>query len=170
MRDREVNGKQMEVVVPLYSRLMAKGAGPQNIQGIFGTTNWNWHLDDEGSQVFVKAFEEEHEFPPSQAAHTAYVQTLLYANAVETAGTFYPPEVIKALEGSEFSGIGPGKGLYRACDHQAFHDILVVRGKAPDQMDNEYDLLELVERVPRDQIGYECDLMGGELGPYVPEA
>src|SRR5690606_14560182 len=56
MRDREVNGRQMEVVVPLYSRLMAKGAGAENIQGIFGTTDWNWHLDDEGSQAFNKAF------------------------------------------------------------------------------------------------------------------
>jgi branched-chain amino acid transport system substrate-binding protein len=168
MRDRQVNGKQMEVVVPLYSRLMAKGAGAENIDGILGTTNWSWHLDDAGSQAFTKAFEAEHGFPPSQAAHTAYVQTLLYANAVETAGTFYPPEVIKTLEDFQFSGMGPGKQLYRACDHQAFHDILVVRGKGPDKQTSEYDLLEIVAHVPRDQIEYPCDHFPGELGPYIP--
>ena len=169
MRDREVNGKQMQIVVPLYSRLMAKGAGPENVQGILGTTNWNWRLDDEGSKAFVKAFEDEYGAPPSQAAQTAYVQTILYGNAVERAGT-YPPEVIKSFEDFEVSGIGPGKVLYRGCDHQAFHEILVVRGRGPDQMESEFDLLEIVEQVPRKRIGYECDHFPGELGPYVPEA
>jgi branched-chain amino acid transport system substrate-binding protein len=170
MRDRQVNGKQMEIVVPLYSRLMAKGAGPENVQGILGTTNWNWRLDDPGSTAFVKAFEAEYKAPPSQAAQTAYVQTLLYGNAVERAGTFYPPDVIKALEGFEVEGIGPGKVVYRGCDHQAFHEILVVRGKGPKEMENEYDLLEIVERVPRENVGYACDHFPGELGPYVPQA
>jgi branched-chain amino acid transport system substrate-binding protein len=33
LRDKQVNGKQFEVIVPLYSELMAKGAG-KNIQGV----------------------------------------------------------------------------------------------------------------------------------------
>jgi branched-chain amino acid transport system substrate-binding protein len=41
-----VNGKKFEIVVPLYSRLMAKGAG-ENVKGIFGSTNWHWSLQDE---------------------------------------------------------------------------------------------------------------------------
>jgi branched-chain amino acid transport system substrate-binding protein len=170
MRDREVDGKQMEVVVPLFSRLMAKGAGPDNIEGILGTSEWNWHLDDEASKIFTKAFTDEYGVPPGQAGHTAYCQTLLYSNAVETAGTFYPPAVIEALEGFEYSGMGCGQELYRACDHQVFKDILVVRGKGPSQMQNEYDLLEIVERVPRDTIGYPCDHFPGELGSYEPSA
>src|SRR5262249_30126903 len=113
IRDRKVNGKKTEIVVPLYSRLMAKGAGTENIQGILGTSEWSWHLQDPGSKIFTKAFEAEYKEPPSQAAHVSYVQTLLYANAVERAGTFYPPEVIKALEGFEFEGTGKEKVLYR---------------------------------------------------------
>src|SRR3546814_17984384 len=71
----------------------------------------------------------EYGSPPSQAAHTCYVQTLLYANACEMAGTFYPPEVIKTLEGFKFDGMGNGPTEYRAEDHQCFKDVLVVRGK-----------------------------------------
>ena len=127
LRDKMVNGKQFEIIVPLFSRLMAQGAGA-NIKGILGTTNWNWSLTDAGSQAFVKSFGQEYGFPPSQAAHTCYVQTLLYANACESSGTFYPPEVIKTLEGFEFDGMGNGKTLYRAEDHQCFKDVLVVRG------------------------------------------
>jgi ABC-type branched-subunit amino acid transport system substrate-binding protein len=112
LRDKQANGKNFEIVVPLYSRLMAQGAGA-NIKGILGTTNWNWSLSDEGSQAFVKSFGQEYGFPPSQAARTCYVQTLLYANACETAGTFYPPEVIKTLGGFEFDGMGNGPTEYR---------------------------------------------------------
>ncbi len=174
MRDMQKNGKQIEVVVPLYSELMAQGAG-DNIEGVLGTANFNEKLDDPGSQVFIKAFMEEHGRPPSQAAHTAYVQTLLYANAVEQSGTFYPPEVIKALEGLEVDGIGPGTALYRAEDHQCFHDILVVEGKAPSARQDEYDLLEIVKHVPREEVTYPEDLpaFGGpeaDLGPYEPTA
>ena len=168
MRDMKKNGKQIEIVVPLYSRLMAQGAGAANIDGVYGSTNWNWTLQDEGSQAFVKAFEAEYGFPPSQAAQTCYVQTLLYANACERAGTFYPPEVIKALEDFEFTGAGPGKGLYRGADHQCFKDILVVQGKGPDTKQGEYDLLDIVQQVPGEDLIYPADHFPGELGPYEP--
>ena len=168
MRDMEKNGKKMEIVVPLMSRLMAQGAGSANIEGVFGTANWNWTLQDAGSQAFVKAFEKKYGFPPSMAAQTCYVQTLIYANACERAGTFYPPDVIKALEGFEFSGIGPGKVLYRASDHQAFHDVLVVQGKGPKEMSGKYDMLRVVKQVPRAQVTYPEGTLPGKLGPYTP--
>jgi branched-chain amino acid transport system substrate-binding protein len=168
MRDKQVNGKHMQIVVPLYSRLMAKGAGAKNIEGILGTVNWNEKLTDAGSKVFVKAFQDVYKEPPSQAAQTAYLQTILYANAVERAGTFYPPEVIKALEGFEYEGFGPGKSTYRASDHQVFKDIYVVRGKAPSKMANQFDLLEIVEQIPRKEVEYDSKLLGGDLGPYIP--
>ncbi len=168
MRELQKNGKTMEVVVPLFSRLMAQGAGSSKIQGVLGTTNWNWSLQDAGSQAFVKSFEAEYGFPPSMAAHTCYCQTLLYANACEMAGTFYPPEVIKQLEGFEFDGMGNGKTLYRAEDHQCFKDILVVKGKSPAEKTGEFDLLELVDTTPRETVTYDHKIFGGELGSYEP--
>lgn len=163
LRDKQVNGKQFEIIVPLFSRLMAQGAG-DNIKGILGSTNWNWALQDAGSQAFVKSFGQEYGFPPSQAAHTCYVQTLLYANACEMSGSFYPPEVIKALEGFEFDGMGNGKTLYRAEDHQCFKDVLVVRGN--QNPSSQFDLLEIVKEVPVEQVTYDAAIFGGELGPY----
>ncbi|MBA1147077.1 ABC transporter substrate-binding protein [Ectothiorhodospiraceae bacterium WFHF3C12] len=168
VRDMQKNGKDVQVVVPLYSRLMAQGAGAANIDGVFGSTNWNWTLQDPGSQAFVKSFEDEYGFPPSQAAQTCYVQTLLYANACERAGTFYPPEVIKALEDFKFTGAGPGEAIYRGADHQCFKDILVVQGKGPDEKQGEYDLLKIHQQVKRDDVMYPVDTFPGELGPYKP--
>ncbi|HBS49264.1 MAG TPA: branched-chain amino acid ABC transporter substrate-binding protein [Rhodobacteraceae bacterium] len=164
LREKQVNGKNFEIVVPLYSRLMAKGAGA-NVKGIFGSTNWHWSLQDDASKAFVKSFGTKYGFPPSQAAHTCYVQTLLYADAVERAGSFQPCAVVEALEGFEFDGLGNGKTFYRAEDHQCFKDVLVVKGK--ENPTSEFDLLEIVEVTPAAQVTYPPDhpqFAGGALG------
>jgi branched-chain amino acid transport system substrate-binding protein len=163
MRDKQVNGKRFEIVVPLYSRLMVQGAGDA-AKGILGTANWHWTLKDEATKAFAQSFGNEYGAPPSQAAHTCYVQTLLYANAVERCGTFYPPEVIKALEGFKFDGMGNGPTEYRAGDHQCFKDVLVMRGVQKPA--NKFSLLEVVKVVPRTQVEYPATMGGGELGPY----
>jgi len=184
LREAQANGQDFQIVVPLFSRLMARGAG-DNIKGIFGSTNWHWSLSDEGSKAFVQSFGNKYGFPPSQAAHTCYCQTLLYADAVERAGTFNPCGVVEALEtgdglpgidhpentGFVFDGLGNGPTLYRAGDHQAFKDVLVVKGKENPQ--SEFDLLEIVEVTPVDQVWYGTDhpqFAGGELGECNPGA
>ena len=164
LRDKQVDGNDFVIVVPLYSRLMAQGAGDA-VKGIYGSTNWHWSLPDAGTQAFVKSFGQEYGFPPSQAAHTCYVQALLYADACERAGTFEPCQVVAALEGFEFDGMGNGPTEYRADDHQCFKDVLVVRGK--ENPSSQFDLLEVVEVTPRAQVEYPADhpmFAGGDLG------
>ncbi|WP_116084322.1 substrate-binding protein [Tropicimonas sp. IMCC34011] len=163
-------GKQFEIVVPLYSELMARGAG-ENIRGIPGSQNWDWKLENQlgeryrGTNVFTQSFGEKYGFPPSQAAHTCYVQTLLYADAVQRAGSFNPCAVVEALEDFEFDGLGNGPTLYRGADHQCLKDVVVTRGK--ENPDNEFDLVEIVEATPVEQVTYPPDhpmFAGGALG------
>ena len=163
LRDKQVNGKDFAIVVPLYSRLMAQGAG-ENVKGILGSTNWHWSLQDEGSKAFVRSFGQKYGFPPSQAAQTTYSQALLYADACERAGTFRPSEVGPVLEGFKFDGLGNGPTEYRAADHQCFKDVLVVKGK--ENPASKFDVLEVVEITPRAQVEYPAEMLGGELGPY----
>ena len=168
LRDKMVNGKQFEIVVPLYSELMAEGAG-EAIKGVYGSMNWNWQLDNPGTKAFVKSFGEKYGRPPSNSAQTCYVQTLLYADAVQRAGSFNPCAVVEALEGFEFDGMGNGPTLYRAADHQCFKDVLVMKGK--ENPTNQYDILEIVELTPRAQVEYAPDhpmFAGGELGKCNP--
>ncbi|ESS05595.1 MAG: hypothetical protein A07HB70_02071, partial [uncultured archaeon A07HB70] len=70
--------------------------------------------------------------------------------------TFYPPEVIRALEDHTYSGFGLGDETMRACDHQAQHDVLVVRG-LPEDEQTDSRLLNVVGQTARDDIGYACD-------------
>ncbi|NVO28562.1 ABC transporter substrate-binding protein [Donghicola sp. C2-DW-16] len=176
LREKQVNGKNFEIVVPLYSELMAKGAG-SNIKGIVGSQNWDWKLENQmgaayaGTNAFVKSFGEKFGFPPSQAAQTCYAQTILYADAVARAGSFNPCAVVEALEGFEFDGLGNGKTLYRKDDHQCFKDVLVVRGA--ENPANEYELVEIVEVTPTEQVTYAPDhpmFAGGALGTCNPGA
>ncbi len=161
LRDAQANGKNFEVIVPLYSELMAAGAG-DNIRGVYGSMNWNWQLPDEGTQAFVRSFGEKYGFPPSGSAHTCYVQTLLYADAVTRAGSFNPCAVAEALEDFEFDGMGNGPTLYRGADHQCFKDVLVMKGS--DNPTTEYDTLEIVEQTPVEQVMYEPNhpMFGGD--------
>jgi ABC-type branched-subunit amino acid transport system substrate-binding protein len=163
LRDKQVNGKDFAIVVPLYSRLMAQGAG-ENVKGIYGSTNWHWSLQDEGSKAFVQSFGQKYGFPPSQAAHTCYCQALLYADAAQRAGTFRPSGVGAALEDFDFDGLGNGPTTYRSTDHQCFKDVLVVKGK--ENPSSKFDVLEVVEVTPRAQVEYPAEMLGGELGPY----
>ena len=166
LRDKQVNGKNFEIVVPLFSELMAQGAGDA-VKGIYGTSNWDWKLEDDATKAFTKSFGAEYGTPPSQAAHTCYVQALLYADACERAGTFFAPAVIKALEGFEFDGMGNGKTLYRAEDHQCMKSCLVVQGKEDPK--DKFDLMQVVKVVPREETTYDAAIFGGELGPSDPK-
>ncbi|WP_277554251.1 substrate-binding protein [Halobaculum limi] len=162
--------QDMEIVVPLYNRLMAEAASG-SIDGIFGTADWNWQLEDDASQSFVEAYRAEHNRAPSYGARIAYTQTLQYAAAVERAETFYPPEVIRALEDYEFSGAGLGDETMRGCDHQAQRDVLVMQG-ASEEEQTEDKLLNIVSQTSRDDIGYACDAGPAaecELGEYGDE-
>jgi ABC-type branched-subunit amino acid transport system substrate-binding protein len=162
--------EDMEIVVPLYNRLMAQAAS-DSIEGIFGTADWSWQLEDDVSQTFTQAFQDEYDKVPSYAARLAYSAGLMYSAAAERAGTFYPPEVIRALEDWEYSGTGLGDSLMRACDHQSMRGILVVRG-LPESEQTDQKLLEIVDQVPREDVEYGCSegpAADCELGPYGDE-
>ncbi len=162
----------MEIVVPLYNEPMADGAGDA-IEGIYGTADWSAQLDDQYSVAFVEAFEDEYDRTPSYAARLAYSAAMLYAAAVERAGTFYPPEVIRELEDYEYDNTGMGDSIMRECDHQAMRDILVVQGYGLEQQEETGEFWEVVERSRYpEEVGYDCDegpAAECELGEYGDE-
>ncbi|MGD1925673.1 MAG: substrate-binding protein [Paracoccaceae bacterium] len=161
LRDKQGNGKDFGIVVPLYSRLMAQGAG-ENVKGIYGSTNWHWSLQDDGSKAFVQSFGQKYGFPPSQAAHTTYCQAILYADACQRAGTFQPSAVGAALADFDFDGLGNGPTTYRGADNQCFKDVLVVKGK--ENPSSKFDVLEVVEVTPRAKVEYPTDMLGCNKG------
>ncbi len=162
--------KKMRMIVPNISSFQAQETGAQVMQGVFGTMDWWWELEDQFplSKNFVTAFRAKNGRPPMWGAHVGYMQTYLWAVAVERAGTFYPPTVIKTLEASKAKPFDStlGKVWYRAEDHQLIRPVPVVMAKAPKAMKNKYDNVGVVALVPGEAAINPPKLLGCKLGSY----
>jgi hypothetical protein len=62
--------------------------------------------------------------------------------------------------------MGNGPTLYRAEDHQCIKNVLVVQGN--ENPSSEYDVLNVVQEIPRDTVAYDPAIFGGDLGPAEP--
>ena len=161
---------KMHLVVPNLSAFQAKELGANIMGGAYGTLDFWWTLEDRFplAKAFVEAFHTKNNYYPRWDAHIGYMQTYIWALAVERAGGFYPPDVIKTLEGSKSDPWNStlGKVWYRADDHQMIRPVPVVLGKKPEQMKGPEDFYELVELVPGEQAINPPSMFGCHLGAY----
>jgi hypothetical protein len=94
------------------------------------------------------------------------MQFAIWARMVEEAGTFYPPDVIKAYEKGETFPSTVGDVHFRAADHQLVRPVVIVRGKAPGDMKNKEDYWDVTEIVPGEGLMQKPDAFGCQLGDY----
>lgn len=105
--------------------------GYQNLQGTYGGANFYWELaeKDPVAKRFVDAFQKKYGVPPSGYAGYAYSGMQLIRLGAEKAKSIEPAKWSKALEGIQYDNY-KGKERIRACDHQAFQPIFVVKGRS----------------------------------------
>lgn len=159
---------KMKLVVPNISPYQAEELGADIMQGVYGTMEFWWTMADKNdyAKIFVDTFEKKYGKKPRWTAHIAYLQTFLWADAVERAGTFYPPAVIKEFEKQKHIMTTLGEVWYRACDHQLVRPVPVVVGKKPGDMKGPEDFYEIVGITPGEKVVPPCDQVGCKLGPY----
>lgn len=163
----EIVPAEMDIVMPVLSRQVARAAGA-DMTGVLGTISWDYRVETPLSSTFTEAFEtadiDGQVRVPSDQARLAYAQTLQYAAAVERAGTFEPPAVIRELEGTTYRA-GLGEATLRACDHQATGPVPVVAGASQGP-----EVLDIVQ-ISTD-VAYSCEEYPAsectDLGPYEP--
>ncbi|HEY2528022.1 MAG TPA: substrate-binding protein [Xanthobacteraceae bacterium] len=145
---------KMKYVVPNISQFQAKDLGASIMGGTYGTQAWWWSEEDTYplAKFFVEDFQKKNNYQPDWGASEVYIQMLVWADAVERAGTFYPIEVIKALESGQKVNSIYGEVYYRADDHQLVRPVPVMVGKKPDEMKNANDFFRIVELVPGEQV------------------
>jgi ABC-type branched-subunit amino acid transport system substrate-binding protein len=141
--------QKMKYVVPNISQFQAKELGAKIMGGTYGTQAWWWKEEDTFplAKIFVTEFEKKYGYKPRWGASEAYVQMMVWADAVTRAGTFYPIEVIKSLEAGHKVDTIYGKVWYRAGDHQLVRPVPVVQGKTPAEMKGKEDYYKIVEIV-----------------------
>jgi branched-chain amino acid transport system substrate-binding protein len=159
---------KMTMVVPYNTPFLAKQLGADIMQGIYATTEFWWTLGEKNplAKMFVDTFEAKFKYKPRWSAHIAFLQTVLWADAVERAGTFYPPEVIKSYEKEQKRDTTIGTVWFRAADHQLVRPVFIQRGKKPSEMRNPDDFYEIVETVDGAGIMQPPDAFGCKLGDY----
>ncbi|HTV29056.1 MAG TPA: substrate-binding protein [Xanthobacteraceae bacterium] len=145
---------KMKYVVPNISQFQAKELGAAIMGGTYGTQAWWWTEEDTYplAKLFVEDFEKKNNYKPRWGASEVYIQTLVWADAVERAGTFYPIEVIKALEAGHKVNSIYGEVYYRGDDHQMVRPVPVMVGKKPSEMKGPEDFFQVLELVPGEQV------------------
>ena len=158
--------KKMKYVIPLFSGFAGKDLGPDVLEGLYGTEPWWWGEQDQYplAKYFVADFEKKFNYKPRFPAANVYNSMILWADAVERAGTFYPPEVIKALESEQKVDTVAGKVWFRAADHQGVSPVPVLQGKSKSEMNGSEDFFKTVEVVPGEQLMQPID----ETGCHMP--
>jgi branched-chain amino acid transport system substrate-binding protein len=159
---------KMKLVIPYQVPFLSKEVGPQIMAGVYAATDFWWALEDKYplAKMFVTAFNQKYGYKPEWGANNAYMQLALWADAVERAGTFYPPAVIKSYEAGNHNQSTVGEVYFRPEDHQLVRPVIIVRGKQPDQMKSPDDYWEVVEIVPGAGLMQAPDAFGCKLGAY----
>jgi branched-chain amino acid transport system substrate-binding protein len=160
---------KMTLVVAYNTPFLARDVTPDLMQGVYAATDFWWTLEDKYplAKQFVAAFEEKYHYKPDWSANSAYMQLALWADAVTRAGSFYPPDVIKAYEAGKPTQSTVGEVEFRPEDHQLIRPVIIQRGKKKSEMKNPDDYYEIVEIVPGGPLMQKPDAFGCHLGDAV---
>jgi ABC-type branched-subunit amino acid transport system substrate-binding protein len=156
------------LVVPYNTPFLAKQVGAEIMKGVYAATDFWWTLQDRFplAKQFVDAFSAKYGYKPEWGANAAYLQIAMWADAVERAGTFYPPEVIKAYEAGQKLQTTVGEVYFRAADHQLVRPVIIQRGKAPADMKSDDDFYDVLDVLPGAPLMQAPDAFGCKLGGY----
>ena len=160
--------QKMKLVVPYQIPFLAPEVGGGLLEGVYAATDFWWTLQDQYplAKMFVEAFEKKYGYKPEWGAENAYVSFAHWARMVEEAGSFYPPDVIKAFEKGETIPSLLGDVHYRPEDHQCVRPVVIVKGKLAKDMKNKEDFWEVIEVVPGEKVIQPANAFGCKLGSY----
>jgi len=146
--------KDMHIVVPILELSMCEGAGPEVMEGIVGTSDFNWKApfahEYENGKLFVRRFVDRYGRYPCWGASKAYTVLWEYKNAVERAGSFNVSDVIRTLEGHKFTLL-KDEEQWRVFDHQNIQTIFLVKCKKKESVladRYQLDFFQIIDQLP----------------------
>jgi branched-chain amino acid transport system substrate-binding protein len=159
---------KMKLVVPYQIPFLAPEAGGGLLAGVYAATDFWWTLEDKYplAKMFVESFEKKFGYKPEWGANNAYMSFALWAEAVENAGSFYPPDVIKSYEAGRKIQSTVGEVYFRKEDHQLVRPVIIVQGKKPSEMKNKEDFWNVLDVDAGLPLMQKPDAFGCNLGDY----
>ena len=162
-------GDKMALAIPIATPFLAQEVGADLMKGAYGG---HGVLVDAGRDLpscdgmLNEAFRKKYNYNPEYGAHSAYLQVAMWADAVERAGSFYPPDVIKAYEVGAKLQSPVGEVYFRGADHQLVRPVIIIKGKKPSAMRSSDDYYEVVKVVDAAPVMQKPDAFGCQLGSY----
>jgi len=155
------------LAVPYNTPFLARDVGADLMAGVYAATDFWWTLEDRFpiAKQFVAAFEKKYNYKPEWGANAGYLQLAMWADAVERAKSFYPPDIIKAYEAGQEIQSTVGAVHFRGADHQLVRPVIIERGKKKADMKSADDFYEVLEVVPGEGLMQAPDAFGCNLGP-----
>jgi branched-chain amino acid transport system substrate-binding protein len=123
---------------------------PAALEGTLFTTAWYWNMD-RPAREWADRFLARTQVRPTYIEAGDYSAAWQYLEAIRRAGTDDADRVVRALEGYRFSDFFIRNGEIRAQDHLCVHDAYLARVKAPAQIKEPWDYVEIVSRIPARQ-------------------
>src|SRR6476469_1738852 len=159
---------KMKLAVPYQIPFLAPEVGGGLLAGVYAATDFWWTREDKYplAKLFVDAFEKKFGYHPEWGANNAYMSFAFWADAVENAGTFYPPDVIKSFEAGRKLESTVGEVYFRKEDHQLVRPVVIVQGKKQSEMKNKEDFWNVIEIMPGAPLMQKPDAFGCNLGDY----
>jgi branched-chain amino acid transport system substrate-binding protein len=159
---------KMKLVVPYQIPFLAPEVGGNLLAGVYAATGFWWTVQDRFplAKRFVDAFEKRWGYKPEWGANNAYMSIAMWADAVENAGTFYPPDVIKSFEAGRKLQSTVGEVYFRKEDHQCVRPVIVVQGKKSSEMKGKEDFWNVIDVVEGSPLMQKPDAFGCKLGDY----
>jgi branched-chain amino acid transport system substrate-binding protein len=159
---------KMKLAIPYQIPFLAPETGGNLTAGVYAATDFWWTLEDKYplAKMFVEAFDKRWGYKPEWGANNAYMSFAFWADAVEHAGTFYPPDVIKSFEAGRKLQSTVGEVYFRKEDHQLVRPVVIVQGKKQSEMKNKEDFWSVIEIVPGAALMQKPDAFGCQLGDY----
>ena len=159
---------KMTLVMPYNTPFLAEQVGEDVMDGVLAGTDYWWTVEDRYplAKMFKEEFRKKYGSNPEWGANAAYMQIAMWADAVERAGTFYPPDVIKAYEKGVTVQSTVGPVHFRPEDHQLVRPVIILRGKSQSNMKSKEDYYDVVEIVDGAPLMQSPDAFGCKMGSY----
>jgi branched-chain amino acid transport system substrate-binding protein len=120
--------------------------GVKATQGLIVTDAFYWDMNDE-TRAFSKRFNDKVGHMPTMIQAGLYSATMHYLKAIEAVGTDEAPKVMAQMRATPINDFMTKDGTLRA-DGRVMRDMYLFQVKKPAESKGEWDLYNLVEKIP----------------------
>lgn len=141
------SGVQLVALIAFISDIHSLGL--KDAQGLMLTEAFYWDLD-EATRAWSKRFYERVKRMPSMTQAGAYSATMHYLKAVKATGSKDADKVMEQMRATPIDDFMTHDGKLRA-DGRVLRDMYLFQVKKPEESKGEWDLYNLVQKIPAAQ-------------------